>query len=156
MAMPVPIEEVANTDDGEPLTETTSGAIIPDRVAVPLREAVVVASYALLFPVKPEIVKFLAVISAVKEGCVKVYRDACAPANTNAPVTVFPVPTLASEKVPLPLKVTVSEPTMPTNEPPVIVAVFVLSYVLLVAEAPEIVSVFTFTVKLCATSAAAE
>ena len=148
MAMPVPIDDVANTDDGEPLTVTASGAIMPDKVAVPLNVAAVVASYGLLLPDTPEIVRFLAVISAVNEGWVNAYRDACAPANTNAPVTVFPVPTFASANVPPPLKVTVSVPIMPTNEPPVMVAVLVRSYVLLVAEAPETVKVFTFTVKV--------
>ena len=150
MAMPVPIADVAKVALGVPPKTTldTSAATTPTKVAVPLKVAVVVASYGLLLPDTPEIVRFLAVISAVKEGWVNAYRDACAPANINAPVTVLPVPTFASANVPPPLKVTVSVPIMPTNEPPVMVAVLVLSYVLLVAEAPETVNVFTFTVKV--------
>ena len=59
-------------------------------------------------------------------GWVNVYLEACVPLIVLVDVTEILLPALAEANVPVPLKVTTSEPTMPLSVP-VIVAVVVPS-----------------------------
>ena len=63
--MLVPTLAVLNVDVVAPSIVTSSEPRMPVSAAVPARVAVVLASYSLLFPVTPVIVKPLAVMFAV-------------------------------------------------------------------------------------------
>ena len=70
--MPVPTFAEANTNTGDPPSDTSSPVSTPTKVAVPLAVAAVVPSYTLLSPVSPVMVNSFAVISPESVGCVKV------------------------------------------------------------------------------------